>query len=58
MVYLRVTSALAAAALLTLVPHAQAQSLPPEGELTSNQLAHYVCVARALTQGFRVEAVR
>jgi len=33
MVYLRVTSALAAAALLTLVPHAQAQSLPPEGEL-------------------------
>jgi hypothetical protein len=33
MVYLRVTSVLAAAALLTLVPHAQAQSLPPEGEL-------------------------
>ena len=33
MVYLRVTSALAAAALLTLVPHAQAQSLPPEGAL-------------------------
>jgi hypothetical protein len=33
MVYLRVTSALAAAALLTLVPHAQAQFLPAEGEL-------------------------
>ena len=31
--FAHVTSALAAAALLTLVPHAQAQSLPPEGEL-------------------------
>jgi hypothetical protein len=31
--YVRLTSALAAAALLTLVLHAQAQSLPPEGEL-------------------------
>src|SRR5262249_17875000 len=31
--YLSVTSALAAATLLTLASHAQAQSLPPEGEL-------------------------
>jgi hypothetical protein len=31
--YVRVTSALAAATLLTLVTNAQAQSLPPEGEL-------------------------
>jgi hypothetical protein len=30
---IRVTGALAAAALLTFVSHAQAQSLPPEGEL-------------------------
>ena len=33
MMYLRVTRALAAAMLLTLVSYAQAQSLPPEGEL-------------------------
>jgi hypothetical protein len=33
MMYVRVTSALAAATLLTLVSHAQAQSLPPAGEL-------------------------
>jgi hypothetical protein len=33
MTYVRVTSALAAATLLTLVSYAQAQSLPPEGEL-------------------------
>jgi len=33
MTYVRVTSALAAATLLTFVPHAQAQSLAPEGEL-------------------------
>jgi hypothetical protein len=31
--YVRVTSALAAATLLTLAANAQAQSLPPEGEL-------------------------
>ena len=33
MIYLRVTSALAAATLLTLAANAQAQSIPPEGEL-------------------------
>jgi hypothetical protein len=33
MMYARVTSALAAATLLTLVSYAQAQSLPPEGQL-------------------------
>ena len=33
MTYVRVTNALAAATLLTFVSHAQAQSLPPEGEL-------------------------
>jgi hypothetical protein len=33
MMYVRVTSALAAATLLTLAANAQAQSLPPEGEL-------------------------
>jgi hypothetical protein len=33
MMYVRVTTALAAATLLTLVSYAQAQSLPPEGEL-------------------------
>jgi hypothetical protein len=33
MTYVRVTSALAAATLLTFVSHAQAQSLPPQGEL-------------------------
>jgi len=33
MINLRVTSALAAATVLTLVSYAQAQSLPPEGEL-------------------------
>jgi hypothetical protein len=33
MMYVRLTSALAAATLLTFVSHAQAQSLPPEGEV-------------------------
>ena len=33
MMYVRVTSALAAATLLTFVSHGQAQSLPPEGDL-------------------------
>jgi hypothetical protein len=33
MTYVRVTAALAAATLLTFASHAQAQSLPPEGEL-------------------------
>ena len=33
MTYVRVTAALAAAALLTFVSHAQAQSIPPQGEL-------------------------
>jgi hypothetical protein len=33
MMYIRVTSALAAATLLTLAANAQAQSIPPEGEL-------------------------
>jgi hypothetical protein len=33
MLYVRVTSAFAAATLLTLVSHAQAQSIPPGGEL-------------------------
>jgi hypothetical protein len=33
MMYVRVTSALTAATLLTLVSYAQAQSVPPEGEL-------------------------
>ena len=33
MIYARVTSALAGATLLTLAANAQAQSLPPEGEL-------------------------
>jgi hypothetical protein len=42
MTYVRVTSALTAATLLTLVSYAQAQSIPPEGELhvtyTSTQI--------------------
>ena len=33
MTYVRVTSAVAAATLLTFVSHAQAQSIPPQGEL-------------------------
>jgi hypothetical protein len=33
MMYVRVTRALAAATLLTLLSYAQAQPLPPEGEL-------------------------
>ena len=33
MLYVRVTSALAATTLLTLVSSAQAQSVPPQGEL-------------------------
>jgi hypothetical protein len=43
MIYVRVTSAFAAATLLTLAANAQAQTLPPEGELhvtfTSTQVA-------------------
>ena len=33
MIYLRIPSVIAAAALFALASHAQAQSLPPEGEL-------------------------
>ena len=33
MMYIRVTSALTAATLLTLASYAQAQSIPPSGEL-------------------------
>ena len=51
MMYVRVTSALAAATLLTFVSHAQAQSLPPEGDLHVTFTATQEPAAKPMTIG-------
>jgi hypothetical protein len=51
MMYARVTAALAAATLLTFASHAQAQSLPPEGELHVTYTATQVPPATPMTIG-------
>jgi hypothetical protein len=51
MTYVRVTSALAAATLLTLVSNAQAQSLPSEGELHVTYTATQVPPANPMSIG-------
>src|SRR5215471_13933788 len=51
MTYVSVTSALAAAALLTFMSNAQAQSLPPEGELHVTYTATQVPPANPMSIG-------
>jgi hypothetical protein len=49
--YVRVTSTLAVATLLTLVSYAQAQSIPPEGELHVTFAATSVPPVKAMDIG-------
>jgi hypothetical protein len=51
MTYVRVTAALAAATLLTFASHAQAQSLPPQGELHVTYTATQVPPADPMSIG-------
>jgi hypothetical protein len=56
MTYVGVTSALAAATLLTLVSNAQAQSLPSEGELHVTYTATQVPPANPMRAGLLSES--